>query len=296
MKWKTILTVYAVWWAAVTAGAQTVPLYFGSTNGIVDEFGNLLEGTSATAVEFGHTFVEGDLVQILLANEAILPPATNGTPDAANPLVAVTRIGQGVDPSLGKSGMFGGSLYNLPDRQNPGNTNRIIARVFNAPNLEDASFYADSQPFDVPVFGKSYDVFIAEVTSTTKEMDSSDYDGDGLSRSWEKSYGSNPDDADTDGDGMADGPEIRAGTGVLDDTSLLSMVELRPVFNGDLDVFWDAVDGKAYQLEYTTDDLTDDPEFQSLNPVVYATGLVARTIVTNGLSLEGAHFRVRLVE
>jgi hypothetical protein len=64
----------------------------------------------------------------------------------------------------------------------------------------------------------------------------------------------------------------------------------------DLNVSWDAVAGKNYQLQYTTNSLVDNPVFTDINPPVLATGPIANTIITNGLLMDIVHLRVRLVE
>lgn len=310
------MLVVAGWLVANLASAQFAPLHVGTTNGLVDEFGQMLLGTDPSSDQFGQPVVTGDLVHILRAdtNNLVYPPSTNGTPDARNVLVASTRIGLGIDPALGPSGKFSAAITSL---NRGGESIKLVARVFNAPNFDQVSFYIDSALYDAPVFGASkYSVFIPQFASngTTQLLDATDYDGDGLARSWEISYGANPDNPDSDGDGMADGPEIRAGTGVTDPDSLLQMVWLTPMpppgtviiedpelgiippVMRDLGVNWDSISGKTYQLEYTTNDLALNPAYLDINPSVTATGLIATTVITNGLFIESAHYRVRLVE
>lgn len=276
--------------------AQNVPLHFGTPNPVVDEFGQLLKGTDAGAAAFGHPVVTGDLIQILRVDAGHFAPTTNGAPHGSNPVLHEARVGRGVDPALGgPSGLAGGSIRGL-DRGGS-STYRIIARAFNAPTMEEASFYADSQIYTVPVFGAtSYGVFFPQLTATTNEIDSTDHDGDGLSRSWEKSYETDADDPDTDDDGMADGPEIRAGTDARDSGSLLLMVQLSPASATDLLLTWDTVAGKKYQIQSTTNDLAGNPPFVDVNSVVTATVAVSSTVVTNGLLDPLTHYRVRLVE
>ena len=300
MKTKLLILMLVGALAAVSSWAQVVaPLHVGTTNGLVDEFGVQLPGTDPAADQYGQPVVVGDLVQFLLAdtNGVVSAPATNGTPHPSNQLIASTRIGRGVDPSLGASGKFGASLTAL--NRAGGSPIKLVARVFNAPELDQASFYVDSEVYNVPVFGASkYDVFIPQFTTaaTTQLLDSTDYDGDGLKRSWEISYGADPENPDSDGDGMADGPEIRAGTGVTDPESLLQMVWLTPQPPYDMGLSWDSVTGKTYQVQFTTNDLAQEPIFEDINGAVLATGTVSATIVTNGLLLPAAHYRVRLVE
>lgn len=127
-----------------------------------------------------------NLVQILqilpdgVGGYVLHPPATNGLPSNSNNVVAATtRIGHGVDPAMGPVGRFGLSITDL----NLGGAEvRLAARVFNAPSLAEASFYKDSDLYNVPVYGaSSYGVFIPRFSSnaTTQMLDETDGDGDG---------------------------------------------------------------------------------------------------------------------
>jgi hypothetical protein len=287
----------AACWMAVAAHGIQVPLNFAITNSVVNEFGQVLPGTSAASPMHGVPYVEGALIQILEVNSGIFPPDTNGVPHPSNPVVLTARIGQGVDPQLAASGMSSAGIDKYDRSGMTTNPAVIIARVFNKPTLEDSSFYADSQTFTVPHYGTpSYEVFFAVVTATTNALDTTDADEDGLSRSWEKSYSTDPDNPDSDNDGMLDGHEIQAGTDPLDADSLLIMVHLQPHAGDDLMVTWDAVPGKSYQLQFIEDLSDESASFSNINAVVTATGDTASTIVTNGLLNPQAIYRVRLAE
>ncbi|MFH0907499.1 MAG: thrombospondin type 3 repeat-containing protein [bacterium] len=271
--------------ATVTNG-QTVPLHFGTTNGVSDEFGHILRGTDVGATLFGFPYVTGEVVQLLGANSGVFPPNVDGTPNTNNPVLFETRVGTGADPSLGPAGLFGGSM------QRP--SGQIIARVFNRSSLAAASFYADSQVFVVPT--TNYDVFIVRLARTESPLDSADNDADGLHNSWEKSLGSNANNPDSDGDGMADGAEFRAGTDVMNSSSFLAMVQLIPSGNGDLGVIWDSVVGKQYVIEYTADDLRNNPAYTNVTGMLSATGSMTSATIINGMLNEGGHYRVRLAD
>lgn len=292
MRRASILLVVVL--AAATASAQQVPLHYAAQNAVVDEFGQLLQGTDSAASLFGHPVVTGDLVYVMRAEGGIFPPSTNGLPHGSNTLLTVSRVGQGVDAALGTSGKFSGAVT-IADRYSVTNV-KVFARVFNAPELSQASFYTDSQIYPVPVSGQKYGVFFANVTATTQALDSTDWDGDGLTRSWEISYNTNPDDADSDDDGSGDSHEVRAGTNPNDHSSLLLMVQLIPAAADNLDLVWDSVAGKSYQIEYAAANYTNDVTFLPLNGVVTATGAISQTTHTNGLALPRSHYRVRLVE
>lgn len=285
MAMKRVLTavVLACGWFAGNAGAQSVDvnLSFGMRQAVSNEFGQLLPGTGTEP---------GALIQILGANAGVFPPSTNGAPDASNPVLRVSQIGTGVDPSAGPLGKASDVIAISRSV-----TNTIFARIFNKPTLEESSFYTDSQLYNVPVFGGTYGTFWVVASQTTNEVDTTDHDGDGLSRSWEMSYGTDSANPDTDNDGMMDGHEILAGTEATNSASLLLMVEIKPAPAGNLLMTWDAVPGKVYQLEYTTNSLTDVVAFSSINSPVTAVVESAATVVTNGTVPPTAGFRVRLV-
>lgn len=263
------------------ASAQNVNLNFGMRQSVSNEFGEMLPGTP---------LAPGALVQILGANGGILPPATNGAPHSSNVVYRESRIGVGVDPSAGLLGKASDAIA-----INRSVTNTIFARIFNKETLEESSFYTDSQLYQVPIFGGTYGTFWIEAEQTTSEVDSTDHDNDGLSRSWEMSYGTDAENPDSDDDGMLDGHEILAGTDANDSTSLLEMVEIFPAPGGNMTMQWDSVPGKLYQLEYTTNSLTDVVAFAPINSPVTAVADVSSTVVTNGTVPPTAGFRVRLV-
>ncbi len=285
-----LLGLFAACFACVDARAQWSSLTVGTADAVVDEYGSMLKGVVEAAETCGHTFAPSELVFILrTANGVIDVPGTNGMPtNSNNEIIFTTGIGKGIDVCLGQTGQFGASIPKYPVGQ-------IFARVFNRDALPSASFYADSQVFNVnPNFP---DPFIAHIDQTSNPLDPSDPDGDGLNNSWEKSVGSNGADPDTDGDGVSDGNEFRAGTGITNALSYLALVQLFPQSAGDLMVQWDSVDGKDYQLQFTANDLAStNVVFTNINGVVSATGPLASTIVTNGLSFPIGHFRVLLVE
>jgi hypothetical protein len=271
-----------------TVSAQTVGVTFGNQfYPVADEYGVLLPGTPGAP---------GAMLQIMRANQGIFPPATNGTPHPDNPVEGTSFIGLGTDSGANPplAGIASGSF--TFDRF--GTTNAIFARFFNSTNLESSSFYVDSLPFDVPVTtNKDFDVTFAVTNpATVTPLDTTDHDQDGIIRSWELSYGSDPNNPDSDGDGMMDGHELAAGTDLNDPSSLLMMVEILPGENGNMEVMWDSVIGKVYQLEYTTNSLVDEVAFVPLNPTVTAAGPMASTVVTNGTVPEKiTAFRVRLI-
>ncbi|HMP76151.1 MAG TPA: hypothetical protein PKE12_07645 [Kiritimatiellia bacterium] len=260
--------------ATFTAGAQKVPLHAAVTNPILNEYGAPLAKP------------QGELVQFLYVNSGVQPPAVDGQPHPNNPVVYTSRIGNGMGRA-DSEGKFSAAITPRPGGP-------IIARVFNAPTLEEASFYADSQPF-TPLQDRT--IFYPVLNATTNPLDSADDDGDGVHNSWEKSLGSDRNNPDTDGDGVPDGHEFRAGTGLTDADSFLAMVRLMPQPGGHLRVEWDAVPGKSYQVQFAAGDLAaPDLVFSNVNAVITAAQADTHTTMTNGTSMPLGVFRVRLVD
>lgn len=254
--------------------AQNVPIQVACKVTILDQLGRPLSRE------------DGDLVQILFVNNQIYPPGMDGQPHTNNPVSYISRIGNGLINHTSLVGRFNASITPRSEAQ-------IFARVFNAPTLEEASFYADSQIF-TPDAGK---VFYPEIGATTNALDPADDDGDGLSNSMEKDLGSNPNSLDSDGDGMSDMDEFRSGTGLADEESYLAMVELHRQDAVSMMVQWSAVPGKSYQLQAATEELTStNLMFWNVNAVVNATGDVAYTFITNSLPEQIKSLRVLLVE
>jgi hypothetical protein len=121
-------------------------------------------------------------------------------------------------------------------------------RVFNAPSLEESSFYGDSELFTVKSWKN--EVFMANVAGTTTALDDADDDADGVNNSWEQSYGTDPGTADSDGDGQTDGEEVLAGTDGLDGQSSLRVASLMTGGTNGFRLRWASVPGKTYKVEH----------------------------------------------
>ena len=231
------------------------------------------------------TFEKQGHVQFLDVSEGVYPPNSDGSPHPNNPVVTTAYIG------LGVSGTNNIGLFSVGVDQSSGEV--IMARIFNAATIENASFYTDSQTKNIPTALMFNPVFSA----TTNALDPADDDNDGLNNSWEKSLGSNPALVDSDGDGISDLNEFLAGTGLNDDSSFLALSAMIPQPGGSLIVQWEAVSGKTYQLQGSHLSLVDPAiVFSNINGVVTSSGPVASTEVTNGLSADINQFRIRLLE
>ena len=287
---RSVLALWlaGVWSAQAQAPALGPPLHVGTTNGLINEFDQPLRGVSPAAADFGHTPVAGEIVQILQVTSNALPPDVNGNPDPQNTLLYTGRIGDGMDPGAGATASFG---FSVPKRPAGG---QVVARVFNKDSLAGSSFYTDSQTFYVdPSFNYA---FIAQFTKTSQPLDTGDNDGDGLINSWEKSLGSDAGNPDTDGDGVGDVQEWRAGTDLNDQQSLLAMVQLHPLSADLINVTWDSVTAKVYQIEFRPGDLRDSTNtYQAVSSIITAQTFSTTITVTNDLAPIG-HYRVRLVE
>jgi len=255
---------------SAVAAPPMVSQFVGVLSPIVDEFGEVLLGTDPESDIFGITPVLGDMVQVLHATDNIIhPPNVDGTPHPNNVVLHTTRIGLGVSPTYERSGMFGAAVSPRP----PAGA-KIFVRVFNAPSLEETSFYGDSQLFTVSHTQNT--IFLANVSCTCSPLDGSDSDGDGISNSWEKSFSS-----DADGDGVSNEFELAARTDQNDAESFLTVQVLAPEGETDLRVGWESAEGITYRLEVMS--LKGPFQFVPVCTVL-AVGPYTEVVLPGGLS------------
>jgi hypothetical protein len=229
--------------APALAAPPTVSQLVYSKETIIDEFGEILLGNDPDAPSFGIPHVEGDLVQIIHATDGIIrPPDVLGNPHPNNVILYQSRIGLGISPTIPRSGKF-----DVAVSPRPGGNSWIFVRAFNAPCLADASFYGDSQLYKVS--SSKNELFGAVIPSTEKELDPNDDDDDGLSNSWEKSYGSDPHFQDSDLDGVSNSDEYFASTDPFNANSFLKIKSIRPYLPPILVIEWDSVPGKWYRID-----------------------------------------------
>ncbi len=285
--WATLVALAATLVFQPTALSQELsyPLYIGTSRTILDEFGRRVQGAAVLPPE------ACDRVEVLATSDGgIYPPSKWGTPDPRNVVITggVSHIGNLTALGLTNSGIFSIVLATNQPVYNA----RLFVRVFNAPSRSTASFYADSEVFTNQGTHILYDVQLSAMIP----LDPDDDDFDGLNNSWEKSYGTDPLRGDTDGDGMGDWQEVRAGTDPLDADSLFIMAWVRAGEEHSAVVAWDSIPGRLYQVEYTPDDLRDNPVYQNVSAVLTASSSVTEATVPNGLLSNEGHFRIRLVE
>lgn len=241
----------AGFWITGARGAIVKPLYVGNVDPIRNEYGQPMPGSR---IGDGETVVSR--VEIRQAHNGLaLPPPINGEAHAFNPLVQESAIGGiGLNAMSPDSGLFA-MLFRMPP--DPGT--KVFARVYNAPTAAEASFYVDSGVVEIPENANSLLLEFSE----PQPIDNGDDDGDGLNNSWERSLGTaDRATADYDGDGMSDLDEMRAGTSATNAKSLLAFEWVKradnivaPAGAGDdwqepIQVRWQSVPGKQYQLEY----------------------------------------------
>jgi len=241
--------------AANAWGGLVAPLYVGNLEPVLDEYGRPMVGSHLMEQADARCRVEIHTTTI----DVILPPLTNGASHPYNPLLSAESVGGvGLNCSSPDSGLFCLALSERPSA-----ATKVFARVYNAPTIEESSFYADSALVETPARDNSLVLSFSEA----HPLDPGDADGDGLNNSWEKALGTDGVlTNDFDGDGMTDLYEMLAGTAPDDFNSNLSFrfiqrenaaVPAEVGQEGDapwikpVRIRWQSIPGKKYQLEYT---------------------------------------------
>jgi len=280
-----ILCLFVLLLAASSSEAQMyTPVNIRCGAVIHDEYGNILAGSSAIDAS------KRNLVQIYWASNSVInPPDYDGLPHPNNAPVAGgrTAIGNLVSPALLMPGRFSAALASPRPPQN----SRIFVRVFNAPTVEESSFYADSQLLQV----KDNNVLVANIGDTVNPLDPRDDDGDGLNNSWEKSLGTDPNHWDTDGDGVSDHHEFLAGTDGLDEESFFAAVSIAPDSEGHAVLRWASVPGKQYIVQCMDPTVPDWLDYEDVSDVITAHDFETQTTIPHGMTSGRAMYRVRLV-
>jgi len=266
---------------ALGQGGFTTPLYMSAVQPIADEFGNTLKGDAAEPSDL--------VVTYLAVNGVIEPPSTNGLPHVDTVEVVGGDAGVGFLAPLGITdpGVF--SLAITGDGR-PTTGQKIFVRVFNAPTIEEASFYTDSQLITV----NNNDRFALVLNATDEPIDSGDDDGDGLHNSYEKSHSTDKGNPDTDGDGMNDGDEIFADNDPLDEDSALVISFLQTDGN-DILLTWQSVDGRDYQPQVSSLLVGAGGNFSDIGLPVAATSTVTQIRIPDELLNTFHNYRVEVL-
>lgn len=237
-------------------------LHIGVRHPILDEYGHVLQGGPGRPAD------ACDAVQILWTEGTLYPPDETGAPHPDNPVVAQVGIGHLMTPAIEEPGMFAVALVDRPP------SGMLFVRVFNHARPDQASFYADSEPFSAA--GPS--VFL-DIDATCRPIDSADSDEDGLINAWERSLGCEVGDPDTDGDGLSDRQEQLSGTNPLEPWSGL-FIEALPALQGPTMVIrWQSVVGQAYRIRHSPDRLLAPEAFEVVGAPLLATGELSEAAI-----------------
>lgn len=269
-------------WTAQQASAQfVVPLHIGTTTPVVNESGELLSGNYMT---------NGALVLVYQAlDNVIYPPDTQGHSHTNNPPLAggASAIGRLTHRLSDTPALFG---IAIPGSAQPANGTRLFVRVFNRETIEASSFYGDSEIFVVD--GNT--PFDVSIPATDIPFDAADDDGDGLNNSWEKVYGTDPNNPDTSNSGLTDYEAVMAGLDPLDPQAVLDLI-VTEMGQGRVIVRWVSRPGNFYQLEYT-DRIDADTTFTPIGDLIMTDDRFSEFDLAPWLDqYQSRYFRLRLV-
>jgi hypothetical protein len=124
-----------------------------------------------------------------------------------------------------------------------------------------------------------------------------DTDGDGLDDDWEMAYFDTLDrdgSGDFDGDGETAGEEFRAGTDPTNAASILRVMTLTVPGGGATQLFWSAVPGKIYRVQFKDD--IGNAGWTALDGDVTAVGTTATKTDTTASGNGHRYYRVALVD
>lgn len=243
----------------------TAPLYVGNVEPVLDPFGRPMRGGSQAP--------DGSFrarVELRRATNIwhLVPPTTNGAAHPFNPLVSAQTVGHvGMNAHGRDSGLFCMAIQERP----PTNF-MVFARVYNAPTVEEATFYADSAPVRMPKATETtivlafagaspintngwsspddpFTVSHAELLGIDDRR-TDDYDGDGVSNWHEWLAGTAPDDPDS----RLVIQMVRRET----DPAVLAKEGVN--LNKPVRVSWASVPGKKYRLQYVPQLAAIDPD------------------------------------
>lgn len=290
-----------LWLAAVlcaAAGTET-PLYVGNVVPVTDPLGRPMRGSPLYTEAANRFRVE---IRMALDGQIHHPYSINLERD--NPILTTNGVngvaGMGLNAGSDDSGLF---CMIYPRRPALGTT-QIYARVYNAPTVAEASFWADTDLLTIP----TKDETLVLTFNPARPLDKGDDDGDGLNNSWEALLGTADRlTADYDGDGMPDLNEMLAGTSPTDALSLLKFQLIRrdtvpaPLGEGGgmikpVAVRWQSVPGKTYQLYFIPELVGEQAYIAVGDPVTAEEGEIEIEMLVDVEEADAGTFRVRLVQ
>jgi len=278
---KNIITIGAISLATSAFAQISTPLYVYNLEPVTDEFNRVMKGNATD------TAANRSLVEIRTAPGGVVyAPAVDGSPAAANTLIATSGIGMNTSPNAKNTGTFCAVLTKRPTQGSA-----IFARVYNASSIAAASFYVDSAVVVVPAQSETMVEF---VFGSAQPFDSADDDGDGLCNSLEKSLGSNPNSACTLNSGIDDLTAFLAGFDFNDPNSGLHFEDVEFAFSDGVAAFtWNSAPGRTYKV-HMTESLTE-PNFAQIGEAVIATGAIADLAVPiSSLPYASGFFKVEV--
>src|SRR5206468_11521799 len=124
--------------------------------------------------------------------------------------------------------------------------NALSSHPFLAPDGRTVAFQSFAGDLVSADYNQTRDVFVAHLGGP-------DTDNDGLDDDWELAYFntlSRDGSGDFDGDGQSDRQEFLAGTDPTNAGSVFRVLTLSRVSGGSVTLFWSAVPGKKYDVQY----------------------------------------------